>query len=422
MNKCYKKKIFGFIFIYKILLDITYIYYINPVYEYMGFIYNFNLIKLLESYIATFLVTLCLPIDEFKPSTIALNILNIIMIIPIYSLYAFKNEYRVYMYAITLSYIITIYIVKLLPNITLKFNININKFLIDILILFGFIVYGSLIKFNGIPSFELLNFNNVYKVRGNVNYGYKIINYLVSWQATVTNIFFIIVLWIKKEKRKFVLLCSLQLLLYLITSHKTYIFYCLIIPFIIVTIKKGKFIISSIYGIILTIIFSLILFINKISIMPAALFINRTLFLPAQISFQYYEYFSQNEFVMLSHSIFSKIFPQSIYNIHPILIIGNQYYNNSWANTGYLGDAYMNFGIIGMLIFSILFGIILKIFDSLANTELKNLISRTFMIVIAISFSNGGLLTNLFYGGCLYYMLLLWLYNDKSIIIKQNIL
>lgn len=416
MISVYRKKInmVTSITIYKIILELSYIYYLNQNCLYMGFQLNINWLKLFESYMITYLILLILPIDESKPSTIALNVLNIIMMIPMTSIYALKNESRLYMFVASMSFILTIYIIKKLPNINLSLKISANKGIILMLFFMAIITYGFLIKLNGIPSLEALNFNNVYKVRGNVNYGFKIMEYLVSWQGTIVNVFFIVLCWIKKKKKSFVCMCLIQVLLYLLTAHKTYIFYTIVIPIVMLFIKNNKFICSSIYGIIISIITSMLLFLGNISVMPTALVINRTLFLPAQISFQYYEYFSQNGLVMLSHSIFSMLFEKAVYDISPIAIMGKKYYSGDWPNTGYLGDAYMNFGVIGMIIFSIFFAIILKIFDSLAITEFKSLITRAFMVVLMVIFMNGALLTNLLYGGVILYIVILWLYNDDK--------
>lgn len=414
-------KIFFILILYKILLELSYIYYVNPVYEYMGFIYDLNWLKLIESYIFLIFIVINLPLNETKPSIIAVNVLNTIMIVPILSIYALKNESRVYLYAIVISFLITILIIKLFPKLSVRLKFSANKILYFLLIINTVVVYSTLLYYNGIPSLELLDFNKVYKVRGTINYGFHIMKYLVVWQANIINPFLIILSFKNKKKITFIFMCLLQLLLYLLTSHKAFLFYPLVIAFMMFFIKNGKLIIFSIYGIITIIVGSMVLYYTKLSIMIPALFINRTLFLPAQISFQYYDYFSNNDFVLLSHSIFNKFFSIPIYNIHPIKLIGTVYYRGNWANTGYLGDAYMNFGISGMIIFSFILGLILKIIDSISNSHDKKLISSAFMAILSISLTNSALLTNLLNGGILFYMLILYLYNDDKKIKKSKL-
>lgn len=405
-----KIKMIFLLILYKILLDFSYVYYINPMYEYMGFTYNLNYFKLIESYLFLVYITICLPIQENQPSNIALNTLNIVMIIPVLSIYALKNESRLYLYGVIVSFLITIFIVRAFPRFSVKVNFSMKKLLIFLFAINSILVYTAMFYFNGLPSLVLLDFNNVYKFRGNINYGYPIMKYLVNWQANIINPFLIVLNLENRNKVAFILVCFLQLLIYLLTSQKAYLFYPIVMIFIILFIKWKKFIISSIYGIITIIIGSLTIYYFKISLMIPSLFINRTLFLPAQISFQYYEYFSSNGFVLLSHSIFEKLFSEPPYTLHPIKIIGKVYYTNNWPNTGYLGDAFMNFGIFGMIVFSIILAIILIIIDSLSNSDIKKLISSVFIVLFMILLTNSALLTNLLTGGILLYMLILYLY------------
>lgn len=398
--------------IYRFFLDLSYIIYVNPRFEYEGFVNNLNFVKLLESYFLMIITTLAIPIVNKKPSNIVLNILNFIMIIPIFSIFSFKDESRIYTYGVFISFIISLVSIRLLPRINVKVKLSINKTIYLFLFFLSLCVHAILIYYNGLPNLELFNFNNVYKVRGTVNYGFKFMIYLVSWLGIVINPFLIIINFRKKNKFMFFILVFNQVILYLLTSHKSLLFYLLILPALIYFIKKDKIIGYIPIGMGLVVILSLcIYFFDKKSLVPL-LSIYRTLFLPAQISFQYYEFFSENGFVLLSHSIFERFFSSPIYDIHPIRIIGQIYYRNNYPNTGYLGDAYMNFGISGMIVFSILLSVILSIIDALSHDDDKVIISGAFMGILSIQLCNTGLLTTLLTGGLLAYMLLLLLYND----------
>lgn len=107
-----------------------------------------------------------------------------------------------------------------------------------------------------------------------------------------------------------------------------------------------------------------------------SLFTRRTFLLPAKISFYYYDYFTKNDLVYLSHSIF-KSFINYPYQMYPAYVIGKTYFPESapkiygYANTGIVGDGYMNFGYIGVFLWAILLATILKFAD--AVTESKNI-------------------------------------------------
>jgi hypothetical protein len=418
-----KYRLGSLIIIYKILLEISYVLFVHPLFKYMGFTYDFSLIKVIESYLTTLFLLLWLPTNEKKPSTIMLNILYLIMIIPIFSLYFLKNESRLYFYAVFVSFCITLIMIKILPNITVKSFRGSRKCLFFILSGITIFVYGILICFNGIPNLNALDFTKIYEIRSEVNYGLGIMGYLGRWQARVINIFIIWVGWHKRNKKIFTIGIVLQLLIFLITAHKTYFFIPIMLVFLMYFINKKRLIKLCIIGLIIILLGSLLLAIFDITIRPASLFTRRTLFLPAQLNFQYYDYFSQHSFSYLSHSVLEIFWKKPIYADPAPRIIGWIYYEReTWANTGYLGDAYYNFGIVGMLMFSVIFVFVLKTVDSLSNTQEKKLLSGVMLGTASISFINGAFLTTLLTGGVLFYMGILWLYQEKNNCNKSNYL
>lgn len=411
----FKVKTLIIILIYKILLEYSYVKYVHIVHGYEGFALEIDIFKMVESYFAAIIIILLLPISEKKVSSIALKVLNIIMIIPIFSLYYLKSQSREYFYAVLVSFLITILITKLqlfrIKNQKINFNLIVNI----VMTMNTLVVYVGMIYFNGPPKLQLLDLSQVYNVRGTIDYGYSFMNYLVSWQGVIINPYLMISYLQKKNKNKFTIITLLQLILYLITGNRAFFLYSFLIIALVYFLRKRSFIISFTKGMIAFLIISLITFFSGVNKWIASLMLYRTLFLPAQISFQYHDFFSVNGFVKLSHSIFEMFFREPIYNNNPVLIIGETYYKNNHPNTGYLGDAFMNFGFIGMIVFSLVFGVVLMLIDSLSNTEYKKVVSKAFIIILMISLTNVGLLTTLFNGGMALYILILWGSYDNKI-------
>lgn len=212
--------------------------------------------------------------------------------------------------------------------------------------------------------------------------------YLVTWQGAILNVFAMIIALVSRKKYSFILISILQIMLYLLTTNKIFLFYPFALYIIILVLNRSKYNVGYLtaVGSSLGVLFSIGIYKILGDIMLPSMVISRIFFLPAQISYQYYEFFSQNGYVYLSHSVFRIFFQTPIYLDHPIRLIGQAYYTNNWPNTGYLGDAFMNFGVIGMIIFSIILGIVLKIIESLANTPFKLSITKSFVIIFMFSF------------------------------------
>ena len=148
--------------------------------------------------------------------------------------------------------------------------------------------------------------------------------------------------------------------------------------------------------------------------MPASLLIRRVLFVPAQLSFYYYDFFSKHQLMYLAESHLNPVLSNP-YTMPTVHLIGKIYYNSPAmaANTGYLGDAYMNFGFLGMLLFSVILGILVVIMDSItARTDITVAVGATIMPIYALV--NGALFTVLGTRGLLLGMFIVWLYSQRA--------
>ncbi|WP_341301629.1 O-antigen polymerase [Lysinibacillus sp. FSL H8-0500] len=402
------------IMIYKLLIELLYIYYIYPKYEYMGFSLEINGYKMFLSWILLTLLILYIPKLKNTPSTLVVLLVILIMIIPLSSFYWLQNQSTAFFVACITSIGVTIILTKYIPSIRFE-KIQLSpKYFYFVSYTFSLFVLGVIIYFNGKPSLTAVNFNNVYTVRGQFNYGFGLMPYLLNWQALVLNpLLFLLFLKNRKYSRVFVF-AVLQFIIYLYTGHKSYLFLIIIAPFIMYFLKFKRITIYIIWSFILGGIISWVSYLVLSNLWPMALYVHRLLYLPAQISYQFFEYFSENGYVMLSHSVFGSLFSAPVYDKHPILIIGEIYHGNNWPNTGYLADAFMNFGYIGMLIFSIIFALLLKILDSFSYNKGKDVITAM-SILYVIYFISSALLTTLMNGGLLFLFFLLILIPEQEL-------
>lgn len=402
--------------VFKAILEVSYKLIINPIYGYSGFILDLNFLKLFESYIFLILIFFFLPRGQEKISTIGLKLLFLMIIIPTLSIYALTNAPRPYLYFLLVSFCITIFTVKIFPAIKLKKTRNTNIILVCVLGIITIIVYTVLIKINSIPSLRALVFANVYEIRSEVSYGPSIMGYLVPWQANIVNCFLIGFTWYKRRYFAFILVAGLQLLIFLITAHKAFLFNPLLILFLIYAVKRKRLMSLSLVGFISIVLFSFALYELKITNMPASLFIRRTLFVPAKISFDYYDFFSQNEKTNLSQSkiglgLFEN--PYEDYDMSTANMMGMYYYNDAKCNmnAGYMGDAYMNFGFVGMLIFGSIVGLIFVVADSFSR-NISIFAAIAFFVKPITGLVNGALFTVMLTGGFLLSFLFIYLFRE----------
>lgn len=404
----------GLLFIFKVLLDLLYIYFVNPIYEYMGFTLDLNLIKLLESYLFCILIFFLLPVGEKTPSAVGLKLLFLLMIVPTSTIYALKNESRAFFYFFLAGFFITLLIIRTLPTVNIK-KIK-NKYALFFIIgVNTILVYTILIKLNGIPTFQALHFSDIYEIRENYKVGPSFMRYLFIWQAKILNCFLIALAWHNKRYFRLLILMGLPLLIFLFSGHKFFLVLPFLYIWIIFAAQRQKIFRLTAIALIALLCLSFCLYHWGYGIRMATTVIRRSLLIPPLVSFFYYDFFSTNKLVYLSNSPLGSPFLKNPYEMHIPNMMGMLYLNNPDVNmnTGYLADAYMHFGFPGILLFSVILGIILRITDSLVK---KNNAPLTLAIasVPLTSLINSGLFTSLFTHGILLSMLILWLYGKRA--------
>jgi len=395
------------ILLYKLILDLSYYFIISPIWRYAKFELNLNSIKLAESYFLLFIIFLLMPKSSKKLSDVLVWLLILFSYIPMLTLFALKDEARIFMYAVTGFWLV----VFLLSHMSWIYLPSFKQAGILRFFLFGLlsiIVFLMIYKYLGF-SFNI-DIRKVYEIRSKFSeIGIPLAGYLFKWLAYIVNPLFFALFCIKRKWIFVILIVYLQLLLFSNTGNKTFLF---ALPFVLalmwIVTRKNPLAYMAI-GLIGGILLGMFSYWLIGDIWVSSLFARRGLLVPAQLSFLYYDFFSKNEFVLLSHSIFSS-FSDYPYHLVPPNLIGDIYLGNPEcsANTGVVGDAYMNFGFAGLFLWAVLFAVIVKLLDTFTTgKDIRIAIGGIAMPVIALT--NSALLTNLLTHGLLLSLLLLYL-------------
>ncbi len=144
----------------------------------------------------------------------------------------------------------------------------------------------------------------------------------------------------------------------------------------------------------------------------------RWLLVPAQVSFYYYDFFSTHQLIPFVYifKYFFKIsyFYDDPYDFEPAYLIGSEYFNQPelGAVGGIIADAYMNLGLIGLVIWGTALVVILKLLDS-CSKEVDQRIGIAAIAMASLSLSGTYLIRTLITGGLVLSLLLLYLLREK---------
>lgn len=309
-----------------------------------------------------------------KASTFLLAMLYLLEIIPLTTIYSLEGGSHIYYHSVCVAFLLCELMVRSCPAV-IRFRRN-RVLSVTMMACFAAAVallLLVLIRENGLPSLTALNIYKVYEMRASGTFQLsKYANYLLTWATNVFLPILIAVALLKKRWISALLMCGILFLIYLYTGQKTFLF---VIPLLIVFVpwstRKNfyqEFFACFCIG------FSLLVLLRWISpVMQSAfsaaydLFCRRSMLLPAQNKFVYYDYFSTRPKLGLYGA-----FPQWMVSIPDPLQgvdygydISAVYYNRPSmnSNTGFLAEGYMRFGYIGIFLLLLLLAALLRMID-----------------------------------------------------------
>lgn len=406
--------LFFYLLCYKILLDISYITIITPNYSYyMDLTLEINYIRLIESYIMLIFLFMFTPLIENNIVNIYLMIQLLLMLVPMLSLYGLSSRSRIFSYAVCICHIIQCLLGR--KVISRKKEIKYQHYN---LIFWGTVIGLSvftmsfiLYKF-GMPDLSALNFEKVYDIREEHQLVFPI-SYFMPWLAGV--IMPLLFIWGIDNKKYIIIISAIfcEGILYLVFANKSHLFTFFLVTIVYLAKKTNKLTEVMFKGFPSIVLLSTIVYYvdNRFLIVPS-LFIRRVLFLPAVLKFKYYDFFSSNNKLYFADGIIGKILGiDSTYSDEaPLLIAKYVGQPQSSCNTGYLGDAYANLGIFGMVMFSLVLLYIIKYIDKCTN-RLDLALVCGISVYSFYALNDGALLTRLLTGGLILLIFLLDLLN-----------
>ncbi|MBA7499763.1 hypothetical protein ES704_02510 [subsurface metagenome] len=400
--------------VYRIVLDLSFYFVISKVWNYAKFEFHLSIIKLIESYFLLFMVFALMPKSSKKLSTIAIWLLILLSYVPMLTLFALMDESRIFIYAVT-GFWIAVFILLRIPKVSFATLKQAKIIRLSIFFSLSVVVFLMIYKYLGL-SFNL-DLTKVYDIRSHyVTLKIPFAGYLFNWVAYIVGPIFFALFVVKRKWIFTVLVLALQILLFSVTGMKTFLF---VLPFVLtlmwVITRKNPLAWMAI-GLVGVILLGMGTYWLIDDIWISSLFTRRVLLLPARLSFFYYDFFSEHGPIFLSTTRIFRSFLDYPYDLSPPHLIGQVYFNQpeASANTGIIGDAYMNFGFMGLFLWGILLAAILKLIDSSSKgTDFR--IGAAAIAMPVIFLTNSALSTCLLTHGLLLALILLYLLPKEKV-------
>lgn len=405
------------ILFYRLALDISYFYVIYPSFSYMGFELEIIPISYVLSWLGILLFYPLLSVNITRLSELVLLIAYLGLITPMSSYYGMTGV-TLYPFAVSiLSFFIFYFLTRgfflnLIPSPTRL----VQGGIIVKLLSFGLVAFlVAWYFYSGAFSFFNLDITRVYEFRGRsaevANIGF--LSYLNGWIYQVFSLFLISVFLLEKRFLLVLFFFVVQIFFFGVTGHKSLLFY----PFLLFGVWLYFNRSSRIWWLPLllacVVFFSIIFYYVLDNIWPVSLLVRRVLFVPADLTYDYFSFFSKNDFVLWSNSVLSSILEYPYENSVPRMI-GEYNDSGAGANNGFISSGYGHAGLLGVLFYTFVFSFFVLMLEKFTEKFPLWFSIAVTIIPIRSAIISSDLFTVILTHGLLVTVILVVLYRRKS--------
>lgn len=253
-----------------------------------------------------------------------------------------------------------------------------------------------------------LNFENVYHFRFNISRNMPIaLKYLLPL-ASGTLIGYLAALSLHRKDFKIMFVVTMiGVSFFAFSSHKSMLFnpFVAFAGYMILDKSRPQLLILG--GLVAVAILILVLP-DIANTWLGPLFVNRIFFVPSNINFNYFDFFSNNPFIFWAESkislgLIDRILPMPVMKFIGGLMTGNY---EVAANTGWVANAYMNAGVIGITIYAVIIGFLFSLIDFWANVYGKQLVCGAFLVPIITFMMSADLLIVFLTSGLIFLLII----------------
>jgi len=405
-----------YIIIYSLIYQFIHINFLYDIFWYAGYMSEgFSTVSFIQTLI---FISVPLLVKKDLNNVFFLEILYTIFYLLLYIpimitfLNHYETEWKIFINQLPflLGFVIMFKIAGLRKMNIKKLNLKPPK--IGILIAFTlFIIAVLFIEFRSTYSF--VSFEDVYSQREKGADSSLVSGYFTLWLTYFIGPVLVAMGLIQKNKRILIFGTLSIIFVYGINASKIALFIPFLIMFLYYIKQKGKDVFQAI-----TAVFSSVCLIAywlpSQYFMISAVILMRTFGISGLLTYQYNEFFKANPFTYYSHiNIVNFITGNYPYDQDLGFVVSSYFFeSDNNANANFLAtDGIASFGVIGVIIISIIFGIYMLYTKSLIDKK-----SSLFVGLVFISFSfiilNVGLFTSLLSGGFLFLNIYLYLYKS----------
>ncbi|MEL6301961.1 MAG: hypothetical protein AAFV47_03185 [Pseudomonadota bacterium] len=400
---------------YASFLVIVYVGFVAPVFAYMGFsAENIDLSKCVEAFVLILILSLTVAHRFEKPSDFLVFCLFFLTVLPVLLLMGLMDKSRVVAITIVLAYLL-VWAINRLPAIRLPVLIG-GRRMFWVLSVSMTVLTVAWVFVSGAASGFSLDLATIYDSRGSQGDKLQVgvLAYLNQWVFKSINPLLVVFAAVSRRWLILVGLLALQVFFFGVTAHKSIAAIALLVlgTYTLLQRDMKPYQLIAMAATSVTGVYAMALAYGLIA--PASYLVRRAVFVPADLHYAYFEFFGQAGHVRWSSSILSSFvhypFDYPTPNTMSVYLYGHA---EAAANAGFLAAGFMHFGYLGVGLFALIMGILLRVIDGLALRTGMPLAVAAVLPGYLWAITSSDLTTSLLTHGLLFSLFLLWLLSSE---------
>jgi len=354
--------------VFRLIIDLSYVLVISHIFDYEGFSLNFEFGQYLTSWVI-YSFSFGMASDrviKVGHYFFAMALLSVVCpLTSIYGLDAARPLLPVLVTVLSLYLVyfisqLTIFSLRGLPCVAYGKDLAIGMSLVFVVFLIGwFLASGAR------PN---VDFSEVYKFREENSslVGGGLLAYTNNWTFQVFSIYLISYALYYKRYFYVAALLLIQLYFFSIASHKSILFLPLLVFGSWMYFRYSNSLLVLPIAFCLIIVVSIMSFYLFDDVWLSSLLSRRVFFVPANLCFVYFDFFSHNSQVYWSNSVLSALSAYPYGDLGVPYVIGDYLGRAGMgANNGYVSSGYAHAGLAGVLFYSVLIGLIIRLINDM---------------------------------------------------------
>lgn len=351
--------------VFRATLDVAYVVFVSPVFLYLGFDLELSGWKYLSSWLLFILPLTFCSSTLVRPSQYIIVFAVLGLVAPLTSFYGLTDR-GVYPVLVTCSSIMLLAMVSsarwfkvpALPTVAHGEIVAVTLAVVAVAYLIvWYVISGAVNNFN-------LNLLKVYEYRSATARltSFGLLAYINTWAYSICSVFLFSLALYRRRYMLAGIVFLIQVLFFAVSGHKSLVFYPLLVIGVWFYFKRTQS--MTVVPCLFTAVVAaaLILYLLIDDILLGSLLIRRVFFVPAALTYDYFSFFSNESYVVWSNSVLKSVFSYP-YPAGVAELIGEYNGSGANANNGYISSGYAHFGLVGVLMYTLLFGVVLRYLD-----------------------------------------------------------